>query len=80
MAMIVISHNIEHVWSVCTRMLVLRQGRFASDVQREATTKARIVADIIGASAKRRRMDTNTASIAGIAQGLGGVSTSASSS
>jgi ABC-type sugar transport system ATPase subunit len=51
MAMIVISHNIEHVWSVCTRMLVLRQGRLVSDVRREATTKAGIVADITGASA-----------------------------
>jgi ABC-type sugar transport system ATPase subunit len=49
MAMIVISHNIEHVWSVCTRMLVLRQGRLVSDVRREDTTRSGIVADITGA-------------------------------
>ncbi len=51
MAMIVISHNIEHVWSVCTRMLVLRQGRLVADVQREDTTKTGIVSYIIGADA-----------------------------
>jgi simple sugar transport system ATP-binding protein len=50
MAMIVISHNIEHVWSVCTRMLVLRQGRLVADVAREATTKAGIVGYITGAT------------------------------
>lgn len=50
MAMIVISHNIEHVWSVCTRMLVLRQGRLVADVLRDDTTKEGIVAYITGAT------------------------------
>lgn len=49
MAMIVISHNIEHVWEVCTRMLVLRQGRLVMDVRREDTTKEGIVGRITGA-------------------------------
>ena len=49
MAMIVISHNIDHVWEVCTRMLVLRQGRLVLDVKREDTTREAIVGHITGA-------------------------------
>ncbi len=50
MAMIVVSHNIEHVWSVCTRMLILRKGQLVADVRREDTSKAGIVGYITGAT------------------------------
>jgi ABC-type sugar transport system ATPase subunit len=49
MAMIIISHNIEHVWTVCSRILVLRQGRLVADLDRTSTTKEQVVGYITGA-------------------------------
>lgn len=51
MAMIIISHNIEHVWTVCSRILVLRQGRLVADLGRESTSKEQVVGYITGAIA-----------------------------
>ena len=51
MAMIIISHNIEHVWTVCSRILVLRQGRLVADLDRTSTTKEQVVGYITGAIA-----------------------------
>jgi ABC-type sugar transport system ATPase subunit len=49
MAMIIISHNIEHVWAVCSRVLVLRQGMLAADRAKASTTKEEVVGYITGA-------------------------------
>ena len=51
MAMIIISHNIEHVWTVCSRILVLRQGGLVADLARAGTTKQEVVSYITGAVA-----------------------------
>ena len=50
MAMIVISHNMEHVWSICTRILILRQGRLVADLAKSETSRQEVVAHITGAS------------------------------
>lgn len=50
MAMIVISHNMEHVWSICTRLLILRQGRLVADLPKSETTRQEVVAHITGAT------------------------------
>lgn len=48
MAMMVISHNMEHVWATCDRILVLRQGRLVADLDKSETTKNEVVAHITG--------------------------------
>ena len=48
-AMIVIAHNLQHIWSVCTRILVLRRGYLVADLQKDATTAEEVVAYITGA-------------------------------
>ena len=50
MAMIVISHNMEHVWSICTRLLILRQGRLVADLPKSETSRQEVVAHITGAA------------------------------
>jgi len=48
-AVIVISHNLEHVFSVADRIVVLRRGRLAGVRRREDTNAAEIVRLIVGA-------------------------------
>ena len=48
-AQIVISHNLEHVFSACDRIMVLRGGRHVGTKKREETTKQEILGLIIGA-------------------------------
>ena len=49
MGMIVVAHNIQHIFQVCTRMIVLRQGRLVADVKADETDPEEIVAFITGA-------------------------------
>lgn len=49
-AMIVISHNMEHVWAICNRILVLRQGRLVADLKKDDVTKREVVGHITGLS------------------------------
>lgn len=48
-AVIVISHNLEHVFSVTDRIVVLRRGRLVGARSREDATAAEIVRLIVGA-------------------------------
>jgi len=48
-AMIVIAHNLQHVWSVCTRILVLRRGYLVADLNKADTSAEEVVAYITGA-------------------------------
>ena len=48
-AVIVISHNLEHVFSVADRIVVLRRGRLVGIPRREETTADEIVRFIVGA-------------------------------
>jgi ABC-type sugar transport system ATPase subunit len=49
MGMLVIAHNLQHVLAVCTRVLVMRQGRLVADLVTADTTAEWIVAYITGA-------------------------------
>jgi len=48
-AVIVISHNLEHVFSVADRIVVLRRGRLVGDRYKSETNAAEIVHLIVGA-------------------------------
>jgi ABC-type sugar transport system ATPase subunit len=47
-AVIVVSHNIEHVWRMCSRFVILRGGRLVADLPKEGTSPEEIVRNIIG--------------------------------
>lgn len=49
-AMIVISHNMDHVWSVCDRLLILRRGQLVADLKKDETNRAEVVSSIVGAT------------------------------
>jgi ABC-type sugar transport system ATPase subunit len=48
MGMIVIAHNIVHVFEVCTRIIVLRQGRLVADLRTAETDPDEVVGYITG--------------------------------
>jgi ABC-type sugar transport system ATPase subunit len=49
MAILVIAHNLEHIFSVCTRILVMRRGSLVADVSVQDTTPEVVVAYMTGA-------------------------------
>jgi ABC-type sugar transport system ATPase subunit len=49
MGMMVIAHNIAHIFRVCTRVIVLRQGRLVADLVASQTTPEEVVGYITGA-------------------------------
>lgn len=49
MAILVIAHNLEHIFSVCTRVLVMRRGSLVADLQVGETNAEEVVAYITGA-------------------------------
>lgn len=49
MGMIVIAHNLLHIFHVCSRILVLRQGRLVADLRKDGTSPEEVVAYITGA-------------------------------
>ena len=50
---LIISHNMDHVWQVCDRILVLRQGMLVADLQKENTNKNEVISLITGAYEKQ---------------------------
>jgi D-xylose transport system ATP-binding protein len=52
-AVVLISHNLEHVTQVADRAVVLRQGRLAGEAAPTADNHEALVAMIVGASARR---------------------------
>ncbi|NDL56839.1 ATP-binding cassette domain-containing protein [Phytoactinopolyspora mesophila] len=49
--LIVVSHNIEHVFRIATRIVVFRQGQLVADLKRNETTPDEVVGYITGARA-----------------------------
>ncbi len=47
---ILVTHNIDHLWHVCDRILVLRRGRLVADLAKSEVTPAEVVAHITGAT------------------------------
>jgi len=50
---LMVTHNLEHLWSVCNRVVVLRRGAKAADVASRETTMDEVVAYITGAKSAR---------------------------
>ncbi len=48
-AMVIVSHNMEHLWSVCNRVVVFRRGQKVADLPKKSTTAEEVVAYITGA-------------------------------
>jgi ABC-type sugar transport system ATPase subunit len=48
-AMLMIAHNLQHIFSVCSRVLVMRRGSLVADLKTDATTAEEVVAYITGA-------------------------------
>jgi ABC-type sugar transport system ATPase subunit len=46
-SVILVSHNLQHVWTVADRIVVLQRGRLVGDVRREDTTVERVVQLIV---------------------------------
>jgi ABC-type sugar transport system ATPase subunit len=46
---LMVSHNMEHVWSVCDRIVVLRQGEKVANVRKEESSLSEVVGFITGA-------------------------------
>ncbi|MGI8485773.1 MAG: ATP-binding cassette domain-containing protein [Thermomicrobiales bacterium] len=51
MSMLIISHNMQEVWALCDRIVVLRQGHHAATLVKNETTPERVVGYITGARA-----------------------------
>jgi ABC-type sugar transport system ATPase subunit len=49
MAILVIAHNLEHIFSVCTRILVMRRGSLVADLSIEDASPEVVVAYMTGA-------------------------------
>ncbi len=47
---VLVTHNIDHLWRVCDRILVLRRGRLVADLDKSQVTPAEVVAHITGAT------------------------------
>ena len=48
LAIVIVSHNLDHVLRVCDRLLVMRNGRVVGDLQRDEADKNRLVSLITG--------------------------------
>jgi ABC-type sugar transport system ATPase subunit len=44
-----VTHNLEHLWKVCSRVVVMRRGRKVADVKSAETNLEEVVALITGA-------------------------------
>jgi len=53
LTIVMVTHNLEHLWQVCTRVVVMRRGRKVADVASEETTMDEVVAYITGAREPR---------------------------
>jgi ABC-type sugar transport system ATPase subunit len=50
---LMVTHNLEHLWSVCNRVVVMRRGAKAADVASAETSMDEVVAYITGARGER---------------------------
>ena len=62
LTIVMVTHNLEHLWQVCTRVIVMRRGRKAADMICKETTMDEVVAYITGA---KEAQDPSTSMQAG---------------
>jgi ABC-type sugar transport system ATPase subunit len=53
LTIVMVTHNLEHLWQVCARVAVMRRGRKVADMMSEETTMDEVVAYITGAKDPR---------------------------
>jgi ABC-type sugar transport system ATPase subunit len=56
-----VTHNLEHLWRACTRVVVMRRGRKVADMRSVETTMDEVVAYITGAKEPRYGPDAAVA-------------------
>jgi ABC-type sugar transport system ATPase subunit len=61
LTIVMVTHNLEHLWQVCTRVVVMRRGRKVADEISEETTMDEVVAYITGAKEPRDHLDVGAA-------------------
>jgi ABC-type sugar transport system ATPase subunit len=49
LTIVMVTHNLEHLWQVCSRVVVMRRGRKVADFRSDETTMEEVVAYITGA-------------------------------
>lgn len=49
LTIVMVTHNLEHLWQVCNRVVVMRRGRKVADMASRETTMEEVVAYITGA-------------------------------
>jgi ABC-type sugar transport system ATPase subunit len=49
LTIVMVTHNLEHLWQVCNRVVVMRRGRKVADLSSSATNMEEVVAYITGA-------------------------------
>lgn len=50
LTMVLVTHNIDHLWHVCDRIIVMRRGRLVADLAKADVTPPEVVAHITGAT------------------------------
>jgi ABC-type sugar transport system ATPase subunit len=61
LTIVMVTHNLEHLWQVCTRVVVMRRGRKVADMRNEDTSMDEVVAYITGAKEPRDRANVGAA-------------------
>jgi simple sugar transport system ATP-binding protein/D-xylose transport system ATP-binding protein len=49
LTIVIVTHNLEHLWQVCNRVVVMRRGRKVADFRSSETTMEEVVGYITGA-------------------------------
>jgi ABC-type sugar transport system ATPase subunit len=61
LTIVMVTHNLEHLWRACTRVVVMRRGRKVADMRSVETTMDEVVAYITGAKEPRYGPDAAVA-------------------
>ena len=62
LTIVMVTHNLDHLWQVCNRVVVMRRGRKAADLLSSGTSMEEVVAYITGAKAPQTRSPNGEAS------------------
>jgi ABC-type sugar transport system ATPase subunit len=61
LTIVMVTHNLEHLWQVCNRVLVMRRGRKVADMMSLETSLEEVVAYITGAKEPSSAMPSSSA-------------------
>ena len=61
LTIVMVTHNLEHLWRVCTRVVVMRRGRKVADMRSDETTMDEVAACITGAKDPKNLPDAAVA-------------------